>query len=49
MMHALYVMWYAKSTGGSEVTLNSEKIKSVVLVVIQLHLAEGISRTQVVS
>ena len=42
MMHALYVLWYAKSTSRDEATLNSEKIKPIALTIIRLHLPEGI-------
>ena len=37
--NALYILWYAKR---HEATLNSEKIKPVALVVIELCLSEGI-------
>ena len=41
MKSALYILWYAS---WAEVTSNSEKIKSVALAVIKLHLSEGISQ-----
>ena len=42
MMRALYVLWYAKRHVSDEATSNREKIKSVALAVIELHLPEGI-------
>jgi len=44
MKSALYVLWYAKHTSQAEVTSNSEKIKLVVLAVIESYLTEGISQ-----
>ena len=37
MMCALYVLWYAKGMSRDKVTLNSDKIKPVILAVIELH------------
>ena len=41
MMHALYVLWYAKGMSSDEATSNSEKIKLIALTIIELHLPEG--------
>ena len=45
MKNALYILWYAKGTPWAEVTSNSEKIKPIVLAVIELRLSEGISQS----
>jgi len=42
MKNALHVQWYGKGTSQAEATLNSEKIKSVALVIVELHESEGI-------
>ena len=45
MKNALYILQNAKGTSRAEVTLNSEKVRPVALVVIELHLSEGISQS----
>jgi len=42
MKYALYVQWYGKR---HEVTSNSEKIKPVALVIVELRESEGIRQT----
>ena len=42
MMWALELQWLVKGTSLDEATLNSEEI--IALVVIELHLSEGISQ-----
>ena len=44
MKNTLYVLRYAKRQLSAEATSNSEKIKLIALVVIELHLSEGISQ-----
>ena len=44
MKNALYILWYAKRHFLGRSDINSEKIKSVALAVIKLHLSEGISQ-----
>ena len=46
MKNALYCTYCGmpKGTSWAEVTLNSEKIKLIVLAVVELHLCEGISQ-----
>ena len=44
MKNTFYILCYAKRHSWAEVTSNSEKIKLVTLVVIELHLSEGISQ-----
>ena len=45
MRHALYVLWYAKRHLLAEATLNSEKIKPVVLAAIKLRFSERVSQS----
>ena len=42
MINRLYILWYAKRHSWVEATSSSEKISPVVLVVVELHLSEGI-------
>jgi len=42
MMNALYVKRHGKSSSRAEATLNSEKIKSVALAIVELRESEGI-------
>ena len=46
MVHALYVLWYPqKAPAQMKLCLNSEKIKPVTLVIVKLHLSEGIRQS----
>ena len=44
MKNALHILWYAKRHLSGRSDVNSEKIKSIALAVIKLHLSEGISQ-----
>jgi len=43
-MHCSYILQYVKGTSQAEATLNSEKLKLVALVVIELCLSQDISQ-----
>ena len=45
MMHAVYILRYAKGTSQTAVMSNSEKNKPVALTVIELHLSEDINKS----
>ena len=49
MMHVLYILRYAKGMSWDEATLNSKKIKSIALAIIELHFPEGIRQAVLVS
>jgi len=45
MIQALKLQQLVKGTSWDEAILNSEEIKPIVLVVIELHLSEGVSQS----